>query len=176
MEFWGMVTLITLSSSTSTISGWAEVTKMIAGRVDIGLSLSRIPGRSAYSVVSLSRCSWMPLTRGETALSCRQVYLPCCKSSWDLFSASSVLGWVGWEGCQCQLSRERTIVQLESPAGSSSTPGWNLLVLWLPGSCFGQLVHSVSCLVIRLLLLWVPFCNGCSMICWKWLRSKISFE
>ena len=31
------------------------------------------------------------------------------------------------------------------PAGFSSTPGWNLPVLQLPGSCFGQLFPSVAC-------------------------------
>ena len=31
------------------------------------------------------------------------------------------------------------------PAGFSSTPGWNIPVLQLPGSCLGQLVSSVSC-------------------------------
>ena len=33
---------VTLSSPTSTMSEWAEVTKMFAGMVDIGLSLAHI--------------------------------------------------------------------------------------------------------------------------------------
>ena len=40
--------------------------------VDIGLSFAHIPGRSAYSIISLSRCSWVPLTKAKRALSCRQ--------------------------------------------------------------------------------------------------------
>ena len=33
---------------------------------------AKIPGRSACSIISLSRCSWMPLTKAKRALSCRQ--------------------------------------------------------------------------------------------------------
>ena len=59
---------VTLSSPTSTMSGRAEVTKVFSGMVDIGLSFARIPGRSAYSIISLSRCSWMSLTKAKRAL------------------------------------------------------------------------------------------------------------
>ena len=45
---------VTLSSPISTMSGWAEVTKVFSGKVDIWLSFTRIPGRSAYNIVSLS--------------------------------------------------------------------------------------------------------------------------
>ena len=70
---------VTSSSPTSTMSGWAEETKVF--QVDIGSSFARIPGRSAYNIISLPRCSWMPLTKAKKALSCRQVYLPCCNAS-----------------------------------------------------------------------------------------------
>ena len=56
---------VTLSSPTSTMSGRAEVTKVFSSMVDIGLSFARIPGRSAYSIISLSRCFWMPLTKAK---------------------------------------------------------------------------------------------------------------
>ena len=57
---------------TSIMSGLAEVIKVFSGMVDIGLLFARIPGRSAYSIISLSRCSWMPLTKAKRALLCRQ--------------------------------------------------------------------------------------------------------
>ena len=80
----GQLMRVTSSSPTSTMSGWAEVTKVFSGMVDIGSSFARIPGRSAYSIVSLSRCSWMPLSKAKRALSRRQVYLPCCNASGPL--------------------------------------------------------------------------------------------
>ena len=75
---------VTSSSPTSTMSGRAEVTEVFSGLVDIGLSFARIPGRYAYSIISLSRCSWMPLTKAKRPLSCHQVYLPCCNASGQL--------------------------------------------------------------------------------------------
>ena len=63
---------VTSSSPTSTISGLAEVTKVFSYTVDIGQSFARILGRSACSIISLPRYSWMPLTKAKRALSCRQ--------------------------------------------------------------------------------------------------------
>ena len=57
---------VTSSSPTSTMSEWAEVTKMFAGMVDIGLSLAHIYTRGdlhAYILISPSMCSLMPLIR-----------------------------------------------------------------------------------------------------------------
>ena len=51
------------SDLTRTMTGWAEVTRVLSGMVDTGLSLALKPGRSAYRVVSLSRCCLMPCTR-----------------------------------------------------------------------------------------------------------------
>ena len=67
MELWGVVSSMKVTSSnpTSTMSGRAEVTKLFSGMVDIGLSFSRIPGRSAYSIILLPRCSWMPRTKAK---------------------------------------------------------------------------------------------------------------
>ena len=80
---------------TRTMSGRTEVTRVLSGMMDTGLSLALKPGRTAYRVVSLSRCSLMPCTRVMRAQSCRQVYLPCC-------SASGQLKRMWWMvGCLC---------------------------------------------------------------------------
>ena len=57
---------VTSSSPTSTMSVWAEVTKMFAGMVDIGYALVHIYTRGdlhAYILISPSRCSLMSLIR-----------------------------------------------------------------------------------------------------------------
>ena len=48
---------VTSSSPSSAMSGLADVTRVFSGIVDIGLSHACISGRSAYSIISLSRCS-----------------------------------------------------------------------------------------------------------------------
>ena len=83
------------SALTRTMSGRAEVTRVLSGMVDTGLLLALKPGRSAYRVASLSRCSLMPSTRVMRPQLCRQVYLPCC-------SASEQLERMWWMvGCLC---------------------------------------------------------------------------
>ena len=78
---------------TMTMSGWADVSRISAGKVDGGLSVALNPGRSAnslspgwrHSLRPLARIfkalshSLRPLARIFKALSCRQVYLPCEK-------------------------------------------------------------------------------------------------
>ena len=62
MELWGGGQLDEGSSSpTSTMSGRTEVTKVFSSMVDNGLSFAHIPERAAYSIISLSRCSWISL-------------------------------------------------------------------------------------------------------------------
>ena len=65
MELWRIVSSmrVTSSSSTSTMSGRAEVTRVFSGMEDIGLSFACIPGWCAHSIISLPRCCWMPLTK-----------------------------------------------------------------------------------------------------------------
>ena len=86
MELWDKVSsmMVTLSSLTSTMLERAEVTKVFSSMADIGLSFARIPERFAYSVMSLSRCFWMPVTKAKRALSCHQVCLPCQNASGQL--------------------------------------------------------------------------------------------
>ena len=86
MELWEIVSSmrVTSSSSTSAVSGQAEVTKVFSSMVDIGLSFAHIPGRSACCIISLSMYFWMPLNKAKRALSFCQVHLPCCNASGQL--------------------------------------------------------------------------------------------
>ena len=70
-----------LSTPTKTMSGRAEVTRMSSGMVATGFLIAFILGRSTYRVILSSRCSLMDLTNILRALSCCQVYLPCCSAS-----------------------------------------------------------------------------------------------
>ena len=63
-ELCGMVSSMSVTSSSliKTMSGGAEVNKVFSGMVDTGISLALTPERSAYSIVSLSRCFLMEFT------------------------------------------------------------------------------------------------------------------
>ena len=69
-----------------TMSGRAEVSRILAGMVDWGLSVALNPGKSAYSLSPGWRHYLRPLAKIFNAPSCRQVYLPCVRDTGQPFN------------------------------------------------------------------------------------------
>ena len=157
---------VTSSSPTSTVRmSWGD--QGVLRYDDYWVIIFSHPRKICIQHYIATEVFLVPLTKAKRALSCLQVYLPCCNASGHLermwwmvgclwpqrrqlgsvFSFQHLRLW-SREGVSA-ISKENDNWPAGGLAGFSSTPGWNLPVLQLPGSCFGQLVPSVSCRYLR---------------------------